>query len=185
MEHIWSRAVATGGNQSQMRRRRQRPRYAKTVAVGCNRLPIGAHGKGALPPWYGGGHFAGSAKKRQVLRTQRLTGLDRATLTAPNPSVNNGRLIVMSEVDVSPSSKPTAHPCLGDEVAGPHPVHGVRTTEICLVRASGSHAKSFQQRSRGKLLSESDQDLNPSAAAHTSLPGIELLSLLRGIGTEA
>jgi hypothetical protein len=45
MEHIWSRAVATGGNQSQMRRRRQRPRYAKTVAVGCNRLPIGAHGK--------------------------------------------------------------------------------------------------------------------------------------------
>ena len=45
MEHLWSRAVATGGNRWQTRRRRERPKQAKTVAMGCDQLPIGAHGK--------------------------------------------------------------------------------------------------------------------------------------------
>src|SRR5919198_1504948 len=45
MERLWSRAVATGGNRWQMRRRRKRPKEAKTVAVGCDQLPPGPHGK--------------------------------------------------------------------------------------------------------------------------------------------
>jgi len=45
MEPLWSPAVATGGNRSQMGRRRKRLRQAKTVAVGCDRLPGEAHGK--------------------------------------------------------------------------------------------------------------------------------------------
>jgi hypothetical protein len=62
MEHLWNRAVATSGNWWQDESRRKRLKLAKTVAVGCDQLPIGAHGKGALPPWYGGGRFAGSAR---------------------------------------------------------------------------------------------------------------------------
>src|SRR4029450_13903921 len=54
---------------------RKRQNQAKTVAVGCDQLPIGAHGKGALPPWYGGGRFPGSAKRSRVPRTRRLAGL--------------------------------------------------------------------------------------------------------------
>jgi hypothetical protein len=45
MEHQWSQAVATGGNQRQMGEPRKRLGQAKTVATGCDRLPIGAHGK--------------------------------------------------------------------------------------------------------------------------------------------
>ncbi len=45
MEHLWSRAVATSGNRWQVRGSRKPLRQAKTVAVGCHRLPIGAHGK--------------------------------------------------------------------------------------------------------------------------------------------
>jgi hypothetical protein len=45
MEHLWSRAVATGGKRWQMGRPRKRLGQAKTVAVGCDQLPIGAHGK--------------------------------------------------------------------------------------------------------------------------------------------
>jgi hypothetical protein len=75
MEHLWSRAGATGGNRSQMRLRRNGSKWARTVAVGCERLPIGAHGKGALPPCYGGGRFPGSAKRGRVPRTRGLTGL--------------------------------------------------------------------------------------------------------------
>jgi hypothetical protein len=45
MEHLWSRAGATGGNRSQMGGASKRVEQAKTVAVGCDRLPIGAHGK--------------------------------------------------------------------------------------------------------------------------------------------
>ena len=33
------------GNQWQIGRPQERQKQAKTVAVGCNRLPIGAHGK--------------------------------------------------------------------------------------------------------------------------------------------
>ena len=45
MEHLWSRAVATGGNRWQMRQPRNRLRHAKTVAVGCGPLPRRFHGK--------------------------------------------------------------------------------------------------------------------------------------------
>jgi hypothetical protein len=45
MEHLWSRAVATGGNRWQMGLPQKRLEQAKTVAMGCDRLPIGAHGK--------------------------------------------------------------------------------------------------------------------------------------------
>ncbi len=45
MERLWSRAVAIGGNRWQMGRRRKRLKQAKTVAVGCDRLPPGPYGK--------------------------------------------------------------------------------------------------------------------------------------------
>jgi len=45
MEHLWSLAVATGGNRWQMRPRRKPLRQAKPVAVGCDHLPESFHGK--------------------------------------------------------------------------------------------------------------------------------------------
>jgi hypothetical protein len=39
MEHLWSRAVATGGNRWQMGLPRKRLEQAKTVAMGCDQLP--------------------------------------------------------------------------------------------------------------------------------------------------
>jgi hypothetical protein len=45
MEPLWSPAVAIGGKQWQIGREAQPLKQAKTVAVGCDRLPIGAHGK--------------------------------------------------------------------------------------------------------------------------------------------
>jgi len=45
MEHLWSRAGATGGNRWQMEKPKKRLKEAKTVAMGCDRLPFGAHGK--------------------------------------------------------------------------------------------------------------------------------------------
>jgi hypothetical protein len=47
MERLWSRGGATGGNRSQMGKPRKRLEQAKTVAVGCDRLPIGAHKEGS------------------------------------------------------------------------------------------------------------------------------------------
>jgi hypothetical protein len=60
MEHQWSRAVAISGNRWQVG---TFLKQAETVAVGCDWLPIGAHGKGALPPCYGGGHLSCSARE--------------------------------------------------------------------------------------------------------------------------
>jgi hypothetical protein len=77
MEHLWSRAVATSGNGWQMARPRERLKQAQTVATGCDQLPIGAHGKGALPPWYGGGRLSGSARSAKSCEpegSQDLTG---------------------------------------------------------------------------------------------------------------
>jgi hypothetical protein len=45
MEPLWSPVVATRGNQRQMERRPKRRKQAKTVAVGCHRLPQTFHGK--------------------------------------------------------------------------------------------------------------------------------------------
>src|ERR671934_363320 len=49
MEPLWSPVVATGGNRSQIGRAQEPQTHAKTVAVGCHRLPKGAHGKEAVP----------------------------------------------------------------------------------------------------------------------------------------
>jgi hypothetical protein len=45
MEPLWCPAVAIGGNQWQMDREAQPLKQAKTVAVGCDRLPESFHGK--------------------------------------------------------------------------------------------------------------------------------------------
>jgi hypothetical protein len=45
MEHLWSRAVATGGNRWQMGLPRKRLEQAKTVAMGCDQLPGPQNGK--------------------------------------------------------------------------------------------------------------------------------------------
>jgi hypothetical protein len=45
MEPLWSPVVATGGNQWQNTRPQKRRKQAKTIAVGCDRLPRAAHGK--------------------------------------------------------------------------------------------------------------------------------------------
>jgi hypothetical protein len=80
MEHLWSRAVATGGNRWQMERPRKWLRQANSVAVGCDRLPRERHGKGA-PPKKGRGSPPSLRKELQALRTRRPTGLGVLTLT--------------------------------------------------------------------------------------------------------
>jgi hypothetical protein len=45
MERLWSLAVATSGSRWQMQEARKPLKQAETVAVGCDQLPIGAHGK--------------------------------------------------------------------------------------------------------------------------------------------
>jgi hypothetical protein len=42
MEPLWSPAVATGGNRRQIDRAQKPRKLAKSVGVGCDRLPIGA-----------------------------------------------------------------------------------------------------------------------------------------------
>ena len=63
MERLWSLAVATSGNRWQMDGPRKRGNQAKTVAVGCDQLPIGAHGKEGV---VGSSPTEGSAKARQM-----------------------------------------------------------------------------------------------------------------------
>jgi hypothetical protein len=62
MEHLWSRAVAPSGNRWQMRTLRERLQKAETVATGCDRLPIAAHGKEGVD---GSSPSEGSAKAPQ------------------------------------------------------------------------------------------------------------------------
>src|ERR671934_94997 len=45
MEPLWSPVVATRGNRSQIRRPPKPQKQAKSLAVGCDGLPPGAHGK--------------------------------------------------------------------------------------------------------------------------------------------
>jgi hypothetical protein len=45
MEPLWSPVVATDGNRSQIESARKAPKQAETFAMGCDWLPIGAHGK--------------------------------------------------------------------------------------------------------------------------------------------
>jgi hypothetical protein len=45
MEPLWSPMVATGSNRSQIEQAQKAAKQAETVAVDCDRLPIGAHGE--------------------------------------------------------------------------------------------------------------------------------------------
>ena len=45
MEPFWSPAGATSGNHSQIPQPPETQKQAKTVVVGCDSLPVGAHGK--------------------------------------------------------------------------------------------------------------------------------------------
>ncbi len=62
MERLWSLAGATGGNRWQIGSAQTRPKQAKTVAAGCDRLPFGAHGKEGVS---GSSPEEGSAKPPQ------------------------------------------------------------------------------------------------------------------------
>jgi hypothetical protein len=67
MEHLWSRAEATGGKRAQIEWPQERLEQAKTVATDCGRLPIGAHGKGGS-----------TVRVRQrALQKSRKSGLSR------------------------------------------------------------------------------------------------------------
>ena len=59
MEPLWSPVVATGGNRLQIDLARKRLKEAKTVAVGCDRLPREVHGKEGVD---GSSPSEGSAK---------------------------------------------------------------------------------------------------------------------------
>jgi hypothetical protein len=61
MEPLWSPAVATGGNRSQIAGRENGLNRPKTVAVGCHRLPPRLHGKEGVD---GSSPSEGSAKRR-------------------------------------------------------------------------------------------------------------------------
>src|SRR5437879_1340919 len=63
MEPLWSPVVATGGRRSQIEQARGPPKQAKTVAVGCDQLPFGAHGKEGVD---GSSPSEGSAKAPQT-----------------------------------------------------------------------------------------------------------------------
>jgi hypothetical protein len=95
MEPLWSPVVATGGNRSQMARPRNPQKQAETVAVGCNRLPVGAHGKGRVDTTsllLMRGSLYPLRKTRQALLTRSPTGLHRATLTDTKRTVKRRAL---------------------------------------------------------------------------------------------
>jgi hypothetical protein len=89
--------VATGGNWSQIALPPKPQKQAKTVAVGCDWLPrevmvsrasaVGCHPLREVPSLRGRRSIS---LKRQVLRTRRPTGLDRATLTSKEVAVKRG-----------------------------------------------------------------------------------------------
>jgi hypothetical protein len=51
MERLWSLAGATGGDRSQIRSTQKPQKQANTVAVGCDQLPRGVHGKEGVDPY--------------------------------------------------------------------------------------------------------------------------------------
>src|SRR6266511_6358281 len=63
MERLWSPAGATSGNQRQMGRTRKPRKQAKSVAVGCHRLPRPQNGKEEVD---GSSPSEGSAKSLLV-----------------------------------------------------------------------------------------------------------------------
>jgi hypothetical protein len=83
MEPLWSPVVATSGNRWQASEAEKRPKQAKTVAVGCHRLRLGAHGKegvcGSSPkegfakvPYVGAFHSGRFAPRRTCGRSGAL-----------------------------------------------------------------------------------------------------------------
>src|SRR5919201_474684 len=71
MEPLWSPVVATGGNRSQIARALKPPKHAKTVAVGCDRLPRAAHGKEGVD---GSGLARALGSRRTNSRRNRSAG---------------------------------------------------------------------------------------------------------------
>jgi hypothetical protein len=59
MEPLWSPGVATGRNQRQIEAARKPQKQAKSVAIGCDRLPREVHGKEGVD---GSSPSEGSAK---------------------------------------------------------------------------------------------------------------------------
>ena len=62
MEPLWSPVVATGGNRSQIQRPQEPQKQPKTVAMRCDQLLFGAHGKEGVD---GSSPSEGSAKVLQ------------------------------------------------------------------------------------------------------------------------
>src|SRR5919108_3637761 len=112
MECLWSRAVATGGNGWQMKRLRTRLKQAKTVAVGCDRLPEEFHGKEGVD---GSSPSEGSAKASEA-------GAFRSPALADCPSWRWGmepfmepsgseRVLQTSEIDAFAGTTGGPHRC--------------------------------------------------------------------------
>ena len=97
--------VATGGNQRQIRWLSEPQKQANSVATACRQLRREVHGKQGvcrgLPPVAEGPLPAKEEVeplKRQVLRTRRPTGLDRATLTRERWLVKPNRALPSTTV---------------------------------------------------------------------------------------
>jgi len=73
MEPLWSPVVGTGGNQWQTGWARKPRKLAKTVAVGCDRLPEMFHGKEGVD---GSSPSEGSCKSLQRRGFHLLSSLD-------------------------------------------------------------------------------------------------------------
>jgi hypothetical protein len=109
MEPLWSPVFATGGNRWQIGSALNPPKQAKSLAMGCDRLPEKFHGKQGVCR---GLHplrevpslrrRRSTSLKRQVLRTRRPTGLDRATLTGERGLVKTYRRHRGPKVEVGP-----------------------------------------------------------------------------------
>ncbi len=121
MEQFWSRAVATSGNRWQMGTPRKRRNQAKTVAVGCDQLPIGAHGKEGVD---GSSPSEGSAEAPHVRRFR----VPRAGRTAALLRLRGARACP-SQTVICSDQQPTFRPAEGsagpatsaDRPAGDHP----------------------------------------------------------------
>ena len=84
MEPLWSPVVANGGNRSQIEQAQKPRKQPETVAVGCDPLPIGAHGKGrvdATSLLLKRGLPSSLRKERRVLHNPNAVRDATATLT--------------------------------------------------------------------------------------------------------
>jgi hypothetical protein len=80
--------VATGGNRSQIARPRKRLNQAKTVATGCDQLPVGAHGKDGVS---GSSPEEGSVKTPHIrlFLSKDLHDLQRAVGMEPSMELSD------------------------------------------------------------------------------------------------